>query len=74
MFRAGSRIRQTPEEGGRIYQLKRYEYNNNDKDNNPKTLKDKNHQVLSQKFRQVIYISTAPAGFCYVILKKENFT
>ena len=28
--------------------------NNKDEDNSPKTLNDKNHQALSQKFRQLI--------------------
>ena len=40
-FRAGSRIRQIPEEGQRTYQPKRYEYNNKDEDNSPKTQNDK---------------------------------
>ena len=40
-FREGSRVRQTPEEGQRTYQLKRC--GNNDKDNSPKTLNDKKH-------------------------------
>ena len=31
-------------------------YNNNeDEDNSPKTLNDKNQQALSQKYRQLIY-------------------
>ena len=42
-FRVGSRVRQeTPEEGRRIRQPKRCEYNYNDEDNSPKTLNDKN--------------------------------
>ena len=42
MFRVGSRVRQeTPEEGRRTHQPKRYEYNNKDEDNSPKTLNDK---------------------------------
>ena len=40
-FRAGSRVRQTPEEG-RIYRPKRYGNNNKDEDNSTKTLNDKN--------------------------------
>ncbi len=53
-FREGSRVRQTPEEGRRTYRLKRCRNNNKDEDNSPKTLNDKNHQVSSQKFRQLI--------------------
>ena len=34
------------------YRPKRCEYNNKDEDKSPKTLKDKNHQASSQKFRQ----------------------
>ena len=50
-FREGSRVWQTPEEGRRTYQLKR---ENNNEDNSPKILKDKNYQASSQKFRQVM--------------------
>ena len=53
-FCEGSRVRQTPEEGRKTYQLKRCGNNNKDEDNNPKTLNDKNQQALSQKFRQQI--------------------
>ena len=53
-FRVGSRVRQTPEEGGGTYRPKRCGNNNKDEDNNPKNLNDKNHQVSSQKFRQLI--------------------
>ena len=53
MFREGSWVRQTPEEGRRTYQPKRWGNNNKDKDNSPKTLNDKNHQASSQKFRQL---------------------
>ncbi len=52
MFREGSRVRQTPEEGRRTYQPKRCGNNYKDEDNSPKTLNDKNHQASSQKFRQ----------------------
>ena len=52
-FREGSRVRQTPEEGRRIYQPKRCGNNNKDEDNSPKTLNDKNQQTSSQKFRQL---------------------
>ena len=55
-FREGSRVRQTPEEGRRTYQLKRCGNDNKDKDNSPKTLNDKNHQASSQKFKQFRYM------------------
>ena len=46
-FRVGSRVwLKTPEEGRGTYQPKRYEYNNNNKDNRPKTLPDKNITVM----------------------------
>ncbi len=51
-FNEGSQVRQTPE-GWRIYRPKRCGYNNKDEDNSLKTLNDKNHQALSQKFRQL---------------------
>ena len=44
-FREGSRVRQTPEEGRRTYRPKRYN-NNKDEDNSPKTLNDKNKQII----------------------------
>ena len=44
-FREGFRVRQMPEEGRRIYRLKRYVNNNKDKDNSPKTLKDKTNSI-----------------------------
>ena len=50
-FREGSRVRQTPEEGWRIYRPKRC--GNRYEDNSPKTLNDKNRQASSQKFRQL---------------------
>ena len=53
-FREGSRVRQTPEEGRRIYRPKRCGNNNKDEDNSPKTLNDKNQQASSQKFRQLL--------------------
>ena len=40
-FRVSSRVRQTPEEGCRTYQLKPCGNNNKDEDNSPKTLNDK---------------------------------
>ena len=40
--REGSRVQETPEEGRRIYRLKRCRNNNKDEDNSPKILNDKN--------------------------------
>ena len=51
-----SHVQQTPE-GRRTYRLKYCGNNNKDADNSPKTLNDKNHQALSQKFRQLILIT-----------------
>ena len=48
-FREGSRVRQTPEEGWRIYQLKHYGNNNKDEDNSPKTLDDKKEGIVKMK-------------------------
>ena len=45
-FREGSRVRQTPEEGRRTYRPKRCGNNNEDEDNSPKTLNDKNVNIL----------------------------
>ena len=53
MFHVYSWGGQTPEEGRRTYRLKHCGNNNIDADNSPKTLYDKNHQSLSQKFRQL---------------------
>ena len=53
-FHVGFRVRQTPEEGWRTYWPKRSEYNNEDKDNSPKTLNDRNYQASSKKFRQIV--------------------
>ena len=53
-FRVSSRVRQTPEEGWRAYRPKRCGNNNKNEDNSPKTLNDKNHQALSQKFRHSV--------------------
>ena len=47
-FRVDFRVRQTPEEGRRIYRPKRCENSNKDEDASPKTLYDKNHQASSQ--------------------------
>ena len=52
------RVRETPEDGRRKYRPKRFGNNDKDKDNNPKTLNDKNHQASSQKFRPLILIES----------------
>ena len=52
-FHEGSRVRQTPEEDRWTYRPKRYRNNNQDKDNSPKILNDKNEHASSQKFRQL---------------------
>ena len=52
-FRVSFRVRQTPEEGRRIFRLKRPANNNKDKDNSPKTFNDKNPQASSQIFREL---------------------
>ena len=54
MFREGSRVRQTSEEGRRIYRPKHCGNNNKHEDNSSETLNDKNHQASSLKFRQLI--------------------
>ena len=54
-FHEDSQVRQTPEEGRRTYQTKRYGNNNKDEDNSLKNLNDKNEQASSQKFRQLIF-------------------
>ena len=51
------RVRQTPEEGRRAYSPKLREYKKKDDDNSPKILNDKNHQALSQKLRQLVFIT-----------------
>ena len=64
---------QTPEEGRRTYRPKRTGNNNKDEENSPKTLKDKSHQSLSQKFRQltVIYLNTVVG--LYTVKCKNSF-
>ena len=52
-FREGSWVQQTPEEGRKTYRPKCCGNSNNDEDNSPKTLNDKNHQASSRKFRQL---------------------
>ena len=44
-------------EGQKMYQSKHFEYNNKDEDNSLNTLNDKNLEVSSQKFRQIIYLN-----------------
>ena len=78
-FHEGSRVRQTPEEGWRIYRPKRCRNNNKDDDNSPKTLNDENHQASSQIFRQVgsirIYIKTPIyKANLFVRQRKKNST
>ena len=53
-FHVGFQVQQTPEEGRRTYRSKPCGNNNKDEDNSKKSLKDKNQQALSQKFRQFI--------------------
>ena len=56
-FREGSRVRQEiPEEGRRTHWPKRCDYNNKDEDNRLNTLNNKNYQVFSQKFRQMLFV------------------
>ena len=42
-IRERSEVRQIPEEGRWAYRPKRFGINNKDKDNSPKTIKDKKH-------------------------------
>ena len=53
-FGRGSICYKIPEEGRGTYRPKRCANINKDEDNSPKNLDDKNHQALSQKFRQRI--------------------
>ena len=56
-FCVGFRVRHgTPEEGRKSNRPKHCGYNDEDEDNNSNTLRDKNYQALSQKFRQIIYL------------------
>ena len=45
-FREGCRVQQAPEEGRGTYRPKRCGNNNKDEDNSPKTLNDKNTNLL----------------------------
>ena len=58
-FHVGSRVRQTPEEGRRTYQPKRCGNNNEDEDNSPKTLNDKNERNEQRKLK-VVYCFENP--------------
>ncbi len=53
-FREGSRVWQTPEEGQRTYQPKRYRNNNKNEDNSLKTLNDKNYQACHRNLDNYI--------------------
>ncbi len=55
-FREGSQVRQTYDDARRTYRPKRCGYNNEDEDNSPRTLNNKNHQDSSQKFRQIHFL------------------
>ena len=44
---------ETPKEGRKTYRPKSSEFNNEDEDNSPNVLNDKNHQASTQQFRQV---------------------
>ena len=60
-----SQVRQEmPKEGLGTYRPKQ-ECNNKDEDNSPKTLKVKNHQTSSQKFRQIIIIISSSSSIYY---------
>ena len=61
-FRKGCQVQQTPEEGRRTYRPKCCGNNDKDEDKSPKTLNDKNHQALFQKFRQLITCMFYRAG------------
>ena len=64
MFRVGSRVRQTPEEGQWTYRPKRCGNDDKDEDNRPKTHNDKNHQASSKKFWQLTTKYLQNLGFC----------
>ena len=49
MFREGSRVRQTPEEGRRTYRPKRCGNNNKDEDNSPKNLNKKKSKLFKEE-------------------------
>ena len=55
-FREGSRVRQTPEEGRRIYRPKYWGNNNKDEDNIPKTLNHKNLLVFDKNTEDCIIV------------------
>ena len=73
-FPEGSRARQTPEDGRRTYRPKRSGNINNDEDNSPKTLNDKNHQDSSQKCRQQIQCSLKDLNsFLYICFHQRCY-
>ena len=50
-FCEGSQVRHnTPEEGQKVYRLKRCDYDSKDDDNSPNILGDENYQASSKKF------------------------
>ena len=59
-FREGSRVRQTPEEGRRTYRPKRCGNNNNDEDNSPKNLNDKNPTYMFYSKSWEVMVSLDP--------------
>ena len=52
-FCVGSRVQHEPPEQGQKAYKPKCEYNNEDEDNSPNILGDKNYQTSSQKFRQI---------------------
>ena len=63
-FREGSRVRQTPEEGGRTYRPKCFGNNNKDEVNSPKTLNDKNSGIVCSFFIQNYLLILNLRSFC----------
>ena len=61
-FREGSWVRQTPEEGWRIYRPKRCGNNNKDEDNSPETLNDKKSLLLSYAYYFFFWTLTLHIG------------
>ena len=66
------KVWQTPEEGRKTYRPKRY--GNNNKDNSPKALNDRNHQASSQKFRPLNYIHFRNTASVSVLKGMSPFT
>ena len=63
-FRVGSRVRQTTEEGRRIYRPKCCGNNNKDKGNSTKTLNDKS--IFSHNIYRKNFAITFKRGFCKI--------